>query len=168
MNQAGESIREIYAAFEVGTNPVSAEADGYDVVMEYGDGSKVVRSGGSRAWRNNNPGNLRNTRFSINRGSIGEAGGFAVFPTDEAGRAALVDLLNTRTYQRLTINEAINRYAPSIENNTRNYQTLIQRFTGLSGQTQMSTLSSTQINGVANAIGRVEGWTVGNVSDRSF
>lgn len=76
----------------------------------------------------------------------------------------LVDLLSTDSYQDLTINEAINRYAPASENNTGNYQTLIQDFTGLSGGVRMDILNSQQLNDLAGAIGRVEGWREGSVS----
>ncbi len=90
--------------------PVSARADGNDVIIEYSDGSIEVRSGGTRAWRNNNPGNITSTDFAERRGSLGEAGGFAVFPSESIGRRALVDLLRTDKYQGLSINEAINTY----------------------------------------------------------
>ena len=144
--------------------PVSVSVEGNDVIIEYSDGSMEVRSGGTRAWRNNNPGNIRNAVFAEQRGSLGEAGGFAVFPNERAGRQALVDLLSTDTYQDLTINEAINRYAPPSENNTRNYQTLIQNFTDLSGGARMDSLNTQQLNNVAGAIGRMEGWRVGTIT----
>lgn len=144
--------------------PISVRADGNNVVVGYSDRSVEVRSGETRAWRNNNPGNIRNTDFAKRRGSLGKAGGFAVFPNEATGRQAVVDLLSTDTYQSLTINGAINRYAPSIENSTRNYQTLIQNFTGLDGGTILNTLNTQQLNGAANAIGRVEGWRVGTVT----
>lgn len=79
-------------------------------------GEEVERVGGTVAWRCNNPGNLKNGKFSINYGSIGEDHiGHAVFPTLEHGRNAQYNLLfneNSRYYS-LTLEKAINRYAPA-------------------------------------------------------
>ena len=44
-------------------------------------GHETLRSGGSRSWRNNNPGNIRRGDFAINVGAIGDDGAFAFFPT---------------------------------------------------------------------------------------
>ena len=126
-----------YSANGAQQTGVSARGEGTSVLIQHSDGRVEVRVGGTRAWRNNNPGNLRNTNFSKRRGSLGEAGGFAVFPSVNTGRHALADLLNTNTYESLTINEAINRYAPPSENVTTNYQSLIQTFTGLDGGTAL-------------------------------
>lgn len=125
-----------------------------------------MRSGGTRAWRNNNPGNLRNYDFSQRHGSIGEAGGFAVFPDEATGQGALVSLLGTDTYQGLTINEALARFAPPVENPTAAYQGFIRGATGLSGTTSMNSLNSAQLNSVSNAIRRFEGWRPGTVTYR--
>ena len=146
--------------------PVAAKEQGNNVIIEFSDGSVEIRSGGTRAWRNNNPGNIMNSEFTDRRGSIGEAGGFAVFPSEAIGHEALVDLLSTDTYQSLSINEAIHKYAPPIENNTVTYQNLIRDFTGLDGSTSMKSLNTQQLNDVINAIRRVEGWEVGTVTDR--
>jgi len=146
--------------------PVSARADGDDVIIKYSDGSVDRRSGGTRAWRNNNPGNIRDTDFAEHRGSLGEAGGFAVFASESSGRQAIVDLLATDAYQSLTINEAINRYAPPVENDTQNYQMQIEKFTGFDGTVRLDSLNRQQLTGVANAIGRVEGYRVGTVTSQ--
>lgn len=125
-----------------------------------------MRSGGTRAWRNNNPGNLRNYDFSQRHGSLGEAGGFAVFPDEATGQGALVSLLGTDTYQGLTINDALARFAPPVENATAAYQGFIRGATGLSGTTPMNSLSNAQLNSVGNAIRRFEGWQPGTVRYR--
>ncbi len=144
--------------------PISAKADGKNVVIEYSDGTREVRSGGTRAWRNNNPGNIRNTSFANRHGSLGEAGGFAVFPDEATGQQAIIDLLETNTYQSLSIDDAITRYAPPLENNTGNYQALISDSTGINGNTMLNTLNAEQLNGVANAIRQVEGWQPGSIA----
>ncbi len=120
-----------------------------------------VRVGGSRAWRNNNPGNLVRGQFAQDHGAIGSDGTFAVFPDEGTGMDALVALLNTDTYQNLTIREAINRYAPPSENDTNAYVNIIRRQTGLDPNRRMSSLSNDELMSVARVIRVVEGWTPG-------
>ena len=77
---------------------------------------------GSRAERNNNPGNIISSPFTDRHGSIGSDGRFAIFPDYATGRKALHTLLfKTRVYPTLTVEAAIARYAPSIENNVEAY-----------------------------------------------
>ena len=128
------------------------------VVLNYTDGTREIRQGGSRSWRNNNPGNIRPGNL---QGEIGNAGGFAVFSRESAGQSAIVELLSRPAYQALTVFGAINRWAPPVENDTAAYQARVQNLTGLDGQTQMSTLTQGQLESVANAIRNVEGWTPG-------
>ncbi len=95
-------------------------------------GTIELRAAGSRAWRINNPGNMRNFPFSINHGSIGGAGGFAVFPSESAGMSALQALLSSANYASLTVNATIARFAPPTDGkNTAAYQARVQRMTGI-------------------------------------
>ena len=55
---------------------------------------------------------------------------FAHFPTAAQGWAALEHLLLTDSYRSLTIEQAINRYAPPVENNTVNYVSVVCRLVG--------------------------------------
>src|SRR3569832_1835267 len=79
-------------------------------------GNMMNRSGGSRAWRCNNPGNLLASPYSRskNRRSIGQAGDgkneYAVYPDYETGREALVVMLKGKIYSPLTLRAAIKRY----------------------------------------------------------
>lgn len=134
------------------------------VVYTADDGSKVLREGGSRSWRNNNPGNIRYTQFARNQGAIGTAGGFAVFADVDSGRAALLSLLIGPTYISLTISAAISRYAPPNENDTANYERLIARLTGLDVTRVLSTLAVGELRQVASAIETIEGYVVGTES----
>ncbi|MCL2439388.1 MAG: hypothetical protein FWD15_02635 [Alphaproteobacteria bacterium] len=83
---------------------------GNNVMYRRADGNIYESSEGTRAWRNNNPGNLRDYSFARNQGAIGRAGGetdeapaFAIFPDMETGWDAMVNLLSGSTYQKLTI-----------------------------------------------------------------
>ena len=146
-----------------GTQSVSATESGRDVVYTQPDGSKIIRTGGTRAWRNSNPGNIRYTDFAKRVGAIGSAGGFAVFPDEATGMYAIEALLRTDSYNKLTIAGAISRYAPPSENNTAGYHRRIQQLTGLSINKRMSDLTPDELTSVANAIRTIEGWQVGNI-----
>ncbi len=133
---------------------------GKSVIYAYNDGTKIKRgTDGSRAWRNNNPGNLRYYQFAKEHGAIGEAGGFAVFPDEQTGMAALVALLQTGTYAKLTIRQAIARYSDAA-GVTRYVKQLI-KLTGLTPNTKLGTLTPQQIEQVAKSIRQIEGWTEG-------
>ncbi|MBQ5700462.1 MAG: hypothetical protein IIV74_04175 [Alphaproteobacteria bacterium] len=142
----------------------SATASGYDVIVVGPDGKRYKRSGGTRAWRNNNPGNIRPGKFSRSIGGIGSAGGFAVFPDEQTGMLAIKKLLLTNSYKNLTVAGAISRWAPPSENNTAGYQRQVARLTGLSISRKISELSAEELTRVANAIRQVEGWRPGKVT----
>lgn len=71
------------------------------------------RNPGSPSFRNNNPGNLRNRPNELMKGSIGtDSRAFAIFPTYEAGQAALErDLVYKATnYGDKSILQIMSRY----------------------------------------------------------
>jgi len=121
------------------------------------DGNIYEASGGSRAWRNNNPGNLEDGKFARNNGAIGTDGRFAIFPDTATGFNAMASLLATNSYQKLTIEGAINRYAPPNENNVENYLKSIERQTGFPRSTPMNNLSKDNLLNLAKAMAKHEG-----------
>lgn len=141
----------------------SATAAGRDVVYTTADGRRVRRTGGTRAWRNLNPGNIRYSEFSRKAGAIGQAGGFAVFPDEEMGTRAVSSLLRGKSYNNLTIARAITRYAPPSENNTAAYHRRIQQITGLNINRRISDLSDGELSRVVDAIRAIEGWEAGRI-----
>lgn len=141
-----------------------ASGAGRDVIYTHADGTRTRRTGGTRAWRNNNPGNIRYSEFSRRMGAVGSAGGFAVFPNEETGMRAITTLLRSNSYNRLTVAGAISRYAPPSENNTAGYHRRIEELTGLSINRKMSDLSDAELARVASAIRTVEGWRVGRTT----
>lgn len=145
------------------TTPVSARASGNDVIYVTPDNTQYRHVGGTRAWRNNNPGNIRMSSFSRQAGAIGEAGGFAVFPDERTGMRAVKRLLLGDSYKNLTIADAISRYAPQIENDTAAYQRRLAQLTGLSINRRISELNDTELEKVANAIRTIEGWRPGQI-----
>lgn len=141
--------------------PVSASAHNYDVIYTTNDGAQFRRSGGTRAWRNNNPGCLRFSDFTQDNGAIGHAGGFAVFPDEDTGMDAIFALLRSDKYSAKTIASAMHSYAPPFENDTHAYNRYVQRLTGLSPNLVLGSLSDEQIKRLTLAIRRVEGWRIG-------
>ena len=121
------------------------------------DGNIYEFSGGSRAWRNNNPGNLEYGVFTRNSGAIGSDGRFAMFPDAATGFNAMAGLLSTNAYQKLTIEGAINRYAPSNENNVEAYLKSIEIQTGFPRSTPMNNLSKDNLLKLAKAMTKHEG-----------
>ncbi len=141
--------------------PNSARADGNDVIYTDNTGNSYKRTGGTRAWRNQNPGNIRYSDFTKRQGAIGSAGGFAVFPDAQTGQRAISALMLTNSYKNLTIANAISRYAPPSENNTSAYHNQIAKLTGLSINKKISDLNEAELARVANAIRKIEGWGEG-------
>lgn len=129
------------------------------------DSSSILYKGGSRAWRNNNPGNIRMSDFAVTHGAIGSEGDFAIFPTYDIGYKAIVALLSGASYRSLSVYAAIRKYAPPIENNTANYQKQVKKYTGLDINRIISTLSPMEVQRVADAIQKVEGYIVGTTEE---
>ena len=86
----------------------------------YNDGSVP-----NRPQRNNNPGNINYGLFAARFDGVLETGEthnrFARFPSAAKGWEALDALFRTPLYYRLTIRQAIMRYAPPVENNSDLY-----------------------------------------------
>ena len=139
----------------------ASSTDSSAVIYTATEGVRVIRKGGTRTWRNNNPGNLRYTAFSRSHGAIGTAGGFAVFATAKAGELAISALLQGPTYSPLSIASAVARYAPPNENDTKNYEHLIAKLTGLDVTRKILDLDANELARVVAAIQTIEGFKVG-------
>lgn len=151
-----------------GTGPTNgataATGGGSTVTYTNADGTTTTLNGGSMAWRNNNPGNLVYNANTAALGAISSNNGFAVFPDVATGSAALAGILNTQTYQNLSVNAAIARYAPAFENNTSAYQAFVTNTLGVPSTTTLSSLSQTQMQSLQAAIQKQEGYTAGSVT----
>lgn len=91
---------------------------------------------GSRAARNNNPGNLRS-----GPGQIGtDSAGYAIFPDLNTGWAALYNQISLDAGRGLDLQSFIGKYAPPSENNTQNYLNFLVSKLGVSGSTLLSDL----------------------------
>jgi hypothetical protein len=144
----------------------SATGDGSagSVVNGYVLYPSEVRAQGSIAWRNNNPGNIRNGRFTDSHGAFkGKSNrGFAIFPSHAVGFAALLALLKTDAYRPLSVAAAMKRYAPSEDSNDPvAYAASVSKMTGLDTDKSLESLTDAELEAFAKAIQKVEGWNVG-------
>ena len=164
--QLPRSLTASYMGDDHEPNHTAFSQDGRAYIRDSG-GRVEERSGGTRAWRNNNPGNIEAGRFANAHGAIGNDGRFAIFPSEEAGRGAIASLLGSPAYQRLTLQQAISRYAPPVENDTVAYSNYVSGAGSLPLDTRLNAMSPQQIDALARAIQVHEGWRPGT-STRSI
>ena len=134
-------------------------------IYYFPDGSTETYSGGTLAWRNNNPGNLRYGPLAIENGAIGEDGnGFAIFPDEQIGMQALNSVV-TQTYANDTIYSMMQSYAPSSDNNnTSSYINYLVNAVGVPSDTPISSLTSAQLSSLEQAIKSYEGTSPGTTT----
>ncbi len=126
-------------------------------------GNMMIRSGGSRAWRCNNPGNLLASRYSmgVSRRSIGKAGDgvneYAVYPDYETGHEALVVMLKGGVYSPLTLRASIKRY----DGTNPKYIDEIVKITGFDPERTIKSLNNKEFEVFWKAIEQMEHWEVG-------
>jgi hypothetical protein len=148
-----------------------------EVVFTRIDGSQFRKIGhsdsrnASASWMYNNPGNIEWGDFARRHGALAEGvrgnrqRGFAIFPDEETGTRAMMALLRTSRYQELTVNGAINRWAPPFENDTIAYQRFVEQQMGVSGNTPMAILTDAQLQRMTEAMRVKEGWIPGRIQE---
>lgn len=144
------------------TKFIAASFDEPTLTVDYvaDDGSHLLRSGGTIAWRFNNPGNIRpaRTNASLRIGTGKTASGdFCIFPSYEVGRRAKKELLR-RKYDPYTIPEALEIYAPRSENDTDAYIEHIVNKTGLPHDKPLSSFTDAQLESMMDAMESREGF----------
>lgn len=85
----------------------------------------------SRPRRNNNPGDIEYGKFALAHGASGTDGRFAIFPDETTGFAAMKALLLSG-YATLSVSQAIEKWAPSSENDTQTYIYRVCEWSGCS------------------------------------
>ena len=85
---------------------------------------------GTRPHCNNNPGDLEYGPFAKAHGATGTDGRFAIFPDAATGFAAMRALL-FQHYRGMTIQAALNKYAPPCENATNGYLQHVCQWAGV-------------------------------------
>lgn len=161
------------------STPPSGKAGGSGNVRTYTTqgGGSFRKVGGSRSWRNNNPGNMEYGSFAKAHGAIGTDGRFAIFPTEEAGRRAKEALIFESNggkrlpnnpldygagigYRDKTLTQMIAAYAPASENNTRAYQQRVLAAVGGRNK-RMRDYTPAERKAIMQAMLVVEGWKEG-------
>ena len=94
---------------------------------------------GTLPARRENPGDIEEGEFAQAHGALPPDGNrFAAFPDAATGFAAMAALL-TDHYLGLTLEEALNKWAPPVENNVNAYLANVMEFTGLTADTVLTT-----------------------------
>jgi len=166
--------------------------EGKTRVYDKGDGSTETREGGTVAWRNNNPGNLKfeyagsadktvkskrtkeQALLSAQKAYDGvvdlDQWGNAIFNTEDAGKDAKAKLL-TKKHGDKTIEEMLPKYAVSDYSGTADTQAYAagihklaaSRGLDLKGK-KISDLNSDEFNALMDGMKKVEGFKEGSVS----
>lgn len=112
--------------------------NGMSVITKLADAIQRVEGykPGTRAWKNNNPGNIWDGLAAGKKRRIWPSipiddKGFLIYPTPAAGRSALEFDLQQKINRGMTLITLINMYAPPIENDTLRYIKLVAEWTGL-------------------------------------
>jgi hypothetical protein len=137
-----------------------------DKVIFYFDteGNKYVASGGSLAWRINNPGLVRShSHFSRRNGSIGACGIYAIFSNPQQGRKALSEWLHSKKYYHSTLWTLGEHYQPS---NPEAFINKIALLTGITVDEKIDSLSHLKLNLLIRAIEKYCGYCL--TGDESF
>ncbi|MBR3148280.1 MAG: hypothetical protein IKF41_02960 [Alphaproteobacteria bacterium] len=159
-----ETIKQesVYSGFKASDIKMVESGKGYVIYVKQ-DGTKIKRTGGTTAWRTNNPGNIIKSKFASENGAIGVAGRFAVFPNEETGLQATIKLLRSSGYINLQLRQVYHRWAPKGDgnNNPDAYANRVSKLSGVPLNKQIKELDDNEIMRVARAMQTVEGWTIG-------
>ena len=124
-------------------------------------GNMIIRSGGTWAWRNNNPGNLVANPYTMGKErsskSIGKAGGFATYPDYNTGHQALVDMLSGKKWGAKTLKQASIDYTPD---NPDHIDSIVEE-TGFDRMRKISSLNPVEFEKYWKAIEKIEKWVAG-------
>lgn len=139
----------------------------HSVIYTTDDGKYIRYFGGTWAWRNNNPGNVRPGDISKTHHQIGIVGGFAVFPDYDTGEEALIALLKRPIWQNRSIDQLVDKYAPPEDGNKYNaeYKAALHRATGVMDDTKIKYFTPKQFDALWHAIIKQEGYYNENPAD---
>jgi hypothetical protein len=147
-------------------NFVKAEPGLNHSIIYTNDTGKYFRfSGGTWAWRNNNPGNLVPGNVSRRHNQIGSTGKFAIFPDYNSGHLALLDCLQS-TYAKASIDDLVHAYAPEKDgNNVKKYTKFLRDKTGILDDKKVKDFTTTEFDRLWHAIEQMEGYKKGTITE---
>jgi hypothetical protein len=160
------------------------KGEGLSIIYHDKEGNKLIRRKdptpkslkGSKAWRHNNPGNLAKGPHSKQHGAIGFASyiiinekgkeqtyTFAIFPSYEVGRRAMIALFKEPKYSKLTLNELPRKYTGVEigEPDTKEaiaYRDFLKKSTKLDMNRTLQSLTEDEFNMLIRKMENYEGW----------
>lgn len=136
----------------------------HSVIYTNIDGRHFRFSGGTWAWRNHNPGNLRPKNKGRFKYQIGVVNRLVSFPTDQLGHEAFVRDLK-ENYMDDSIDRMILHFAPPNENDTKKYAKFLHEKTGVYDDRPLKDFTQTQFKKLWMAIQQMEGYKVGKITE---
>lgn len=122
----------------------------------------LYKTEGTRAWRNNNPGNISCSSFAKRKGSIGCDGIMAIFPDIDTGEKAQKSLLKSKTYRGRTIRKVVENYASKKAGNpTEKYIQYITEKSGLPETKKIRDMTDKEFEKFRGAMKKFENTTPG-------
>lgn len=138
------------------------------VDAQYDTKKRYRRSGGTVAWRCNNPGNVKYGKFAVRYGAVGhDTGGHAVFPTVDHGEKARYGLLfnEDSRYYNLTLQKAISIYAPTSDgNDPGSYVNFLLKGATYKKTQKLMTFTEDQRQYLLKRMALMEGYKIGKVT----
>ncbi len=134
----------------------------HSVIYTDADGRHYRFYGGTWAWRNHNPGNVRPGYYANLHNPIGATHHLAVFSDDQSGHAALLDLLREK-YGNYSIHRMIYKFAPPSENPTKKYEKYLHETIGIWDNTPIKDFTAAQFVKLWEAIQHFEEYTAGKI-----
>ncbi|WP_255992284.1 LysM peptidoglycan-binding domain-containing protein [Chitinolyticbacter albus] len=150
---------------------VSATYDREKLTVHYIDenGEETLYTGGSFAWRFNNPGNIAKPGKRVISTVIGygqrtsKSGLFCIFPDPETGRNEKIKLIK-EVYGNSTLSQMMYSYAPPNENDTEGYINQLTSETGIARDEIISKIDGERFKKLIKSIGKKEGFIPGEVT----
>jgi hypothetical protein len=141
-------------------------------VIYFDNTTQVTKySAGSRSWRTSNPGLVGMSTLTAQHGALGSALGVAVFRNPEDGRRALVATLGDKSFQSVTVVQALSRFIPGYRPPSRDTDPTtgeplpwMESQTGIDLELTMSAVGGGQRQQLANLIEREIGFIPGIIT----
>lgn len=138
----------------------------YYLLMRHPDGRYELRTGGSPAWRYNNPGKLAYGNFAKLNGALGNDGPLAIFSTYEDGKKAFESFLfeSDFNYKDLSIEQVINKLADIKKGyKPKEYLAFVLKETNQKSSKLLKDMTVDERDELIEAIQSYENWIAGNI-----
>ncbi len=133
------------------------------VVYTDSEGRHLIKVGGTKAYRNNNPGNTGMSDYMKKLGAIGvDSAGRAIYPDKETGEKAMQRLLREGKYRHKNIRDALETYADPKHNPTEAYIKHVTKKSGLPEDKKISDMTDEEFQKFRDAMKEFEDGTPGH------